>query len=437
MVLRRVRQHGFQPVPRVSNFQIAVAYHQLPMSAPCAAPLASHDRAGRIGLGDRVVQPARIDLEGRPRLDERPEGRFVEVRPVGELCRDDMGMDVSLDDVEMPDRVEEPGPGSRHDLGEVRLDDLVQCPAGHPAIDTAPRVRRAGPVVDRADREVVACRARWSRTSPPSPVVRQLGLGPDREPAIGPSAGGVADKSLRGVERRVSVAGSPGSEIDVMVIASSRMPRATERGSRRRSARGCQATDVDVGVEGQVARLARSSHPAGGRTVADGVGAPRAPGRASGRYGPRRRPEAGLVDSDSRGTTGWTNTPSSRRRSLNRPAVAESPIITGVIGVSDAGVETRSDQLGLEAAGVRPEALDELRLVLETDPRDRRRRRRAGPGREEERAGALDEHLAELPRAGRSRPGHLLPCSACRPDGPAVGQSGRPCRGRSARDARA
>ena len=41
-------------------------------------------------------------------------------------------------------------------------------------------------------------------------------------------------------------------------------------------------------------------------------------------------------------TTGWAKTPSSSRRSLNRPAVAESPIITGVIGVSLAPVSKPS-----------------------------------------------------------------------------------------------
>ena len=34
-------------------------------------------------------------------------------------------------------------------------------------------------------------------------------------------------------------------------------------------------------------------------------------------------------------TTGWAKTPSSMSRSLKRPAVSGSPIITGVIGVSE------------------------------------------------------------------------------------------------------
>ena len=77
--------------------------------------------------------------------------------------------------------------------------------------------------------------------------------------------------------------------------------------------------------------------------------------------------------------------------------------MTGVIGVSRAPVsKPRRVELGLEAPRVRPEPLDQLRLLLE-DPdrlaaggRDGRRVR----GGEEERAGALDEDVAQGLRAG-------------------------------------
>ena len=59
-------------------------------------------------------------------------------------------------------------------------------------------------------------------------------------------------------------------------------------------------------------------------------------------------------------TTGWAKIPSSKRRWLKRPAVSGSPIITGVIGVSErAGVEPEPGQLGLEPARARPESLDQ------------------------------------------------------------------------------
>ncbi len=41
-------------------------------------------------------------------------------------------------------------------------------------------------------------------------------------------------------------------------------------------------------------------------------------------------------------TTGWANTPSSMSRSLKRPAVSGSPIMTGVIGVSETPVSKPS-----------------------------------------------------------------------------------------------
>ena len=89
-------------------------------------------------------------------------------------------------------------------------------------------------------------------------------------------------------------------------------------------------------------------------------------------------------------TTGWAKTPSSNRRWLNRPAVSGSPIITGVIGVSERPVsKPEPGELGLEAPRVRPEPLVQLRLLLHDPDRlaagggDRRRMGR----REQERAG--------------------------------------------------
>ena len=54
------------------------------------------------------------------------------------------------------------------------------------------------------------------------------------------------------------------------------------------------------------------------------------------------RPDPRLVEGDRGKTIGWAKTPSSKSRSLNRAAVVESPIMTGVIGVSDAPVSKPS-----------------------------------------------------------------------------------------------
>ena len=110
-------------------------------------------------------------------------------------------------------------------------------------------------------------------------------------------------------------------------------------------------------------------------------------------------------------TTGWAKTPSSRSRSLNRPAVSESPIITGVIGVSERPVSKPSRvSSALKRRGVRPEPLLQLGLLLHDPDRlaagghDGRRMGR----REEERAGALGEDLAQglrcRPRTRRATP---------------------------------
>ena len=79
-----------------------------------------------------------------------------------------------------------------------------------------------------------------------------------------------------------------------------------------------------------------------------------------------------------------------------------SPTITGVMGVSDTPVLNPSGQLGLEPAGVRPQPVDQLRLVLhDLEGRAARRHdgRRMG-GREQERPGSLDQDVAQVLAAG-------------------------------------
>ena len=102
-------------------------------------------------------------------------------------------------------------------------------------------------------------------------------------------------------------------------------------------------------------------------------------------------------------TTGWAKTPSSRSRSLNRPAVGRvAHHHRRDRRLADARVEAEPGQLALEPARVRPEPLDELRLLLEDADRlaaGRGDGRRVG-GREEERPRALDEDVAEGLRAG-------------------------------------
>ena len=97
-------------------------------------------------------------------------------------------------------------------------------------------------------------------------------------------------------------------------------------------------------------------------------------------------------------TTGWAKTPSSISRSLKRPAVSGSPIMTGVIGVSEAPVsKPRRVSSALNVAGVGPEPFLQLGLVLHHPDRlaagrdDGRWMRR----REEERPRALGQDLAQ------------------------------------------
>ena len=79
----------------------------------------------------------------------------------------------------------------------------------------------------------------------------------------------------------------------------------------------------------------------------------------------------------------WAKTPSSKSRWLIFSAVADSPTITGVIGVSlAAGVEAEVGESLLEVAGVLPQPLDQLRLLLQhLQGRDAGGRHRGRDGR--------------------------------------------------------
>ena len=75
--------------------------------------------AGYVSL-DGVAQAAGVDLERRAALDERAQDRLVQLRRGREVGRRDVRVEVALDEVEVADGVEQPGPGSRLDLVEVR-----------------------------------------------------------------------------------------------------------------------------------------------------------------------------------------------------------------------------------------------------------------------------------------------------------------------------
>ena len=198
------------------------------------------------------------------------------------------------------------------------------------------------------------------------------------------------------------------------------MPRSTRRRGvdvDRDVAVGRQV-GVEVRVERQVARLGDRSPAvrrsrAGGRHPAIRPELVARPGRTRpGRASSCSSVWAAVTIVRSRAlsmatvgkTTDWAKTPSSRSRSPKR---------IGGVGVAHhhrrdrrlgaAGVEAQPGQLGLEPAGVGPQPLLQLRLLLH-DP-DRLAAgghdgRRVG-GREEERPGSLGQDLAQRQRARR------------------------------------
>ena len=85
-----------------------------------------------------MAEAAGVDLEGRAALDERPQDRLVELRLLREPLREDVRVEVALDDVDVADGVEQPGPGGRLDLVEGGRDDLGQGPARRPSPRRSP-----------------------------------------------------------------------------------------------------------------------------------------------------------------------------------------------------------------------------------------------------------------------------------------------------------
>ena len=267
----------------------------------------------------------------------------------------------------------------------------------------------------------------------PRSVVGQLDAEPDVRRPAAPSARRRRGRSARGRSNVVyAKAGAPGSKSTWSVIAISAMPRSS--GGRRvdvdRDVAVGRQVGVEVGVERQVARLVGRRRLRGATRASPGDEAElaadpverveRAMSSCSSAWAAVTIVRSRALSSATVGkTTGWAKTPSSKSRSLNRPAVSGSPIITGVIGVSERPVSKPSRvSSALNRRRVRPQPLLQLGLVLHDPDRlaagghDGRRMR----GREEERPGALDQDLAQGLRAGdvaaeRRRP----PSTACRP----------------------
>ena len=187
----------------------------------------------------------------------------------------------------------------------------------------------------------------------PAAVVGQLDPETDRDAVRGPALGRLADDPLPVVERRVRVGRRAGLEVDVIGDRELGDPALERR-------RGVDV-DRDVAVGREVGVEMRVERQVVACSVAGGVGRARSPGDEAqlaadpiecrqrqvellvGVGGGHDRPDPRLVQATVGKTTGWAKTPSSKSRSLNRAAVSGSPIMTGVIGVSDApGVEARA-----------------------------------------------------------------------------------------------
>jgi hypothetical protein len=170
-----------------------------------------------IRLSSRLAEAARVDLERGPTLHQRAQGRFDEFGGGREIRRRDMGREIPLHEVDMPDGIKEPGPGGRLDLVEVGRDDVRQGSTGHPGFHATGDIRRVGPDVDRPDDEVVhVLREVMADRVFPDAFVREFDAEPDRQAQGFPAVRSFAHGATSLLERRVGVRGRARVEVDVI-----------------------------------------------------------------------------------------------------------------------------------------------------------------------------------------------------------------------------
>ncbi len=431
--------------PREVLRPVGIGPDRQALAAEGAVP--GHDRGRWIRLRRRMAQAAGVDLEGRAALDEGPQDRLVQLGLLREALGEHVRVQVALHDVDVADRVEEPGASRGLDLVEGWRHDLRERPARDPARDVRGVVWRHHPVVDRPDGEVVGVPPQvLADVRLPRAVVGELDAEPDRDALRTPALRGVADDPLAVGEGRIAERRSPGLEVEVIgdrQLADAEVDRLLRVDVDRDVAVGRQV-GVEMGVQREAAAAAVLGHP------------PMRPSSWPTRSNASRARSScesacaavTIVRIRARSmatvgkTTGWAKTPSSMSRRREAP---------GGVGVAHhhrcdrrlgpAGVEAEPGELRLEAARVRPEPLEELRLVLHDPDRlaaggdDRRgdgwsRRGTVETAGSGSRAGRCCRPRS--PRAPRrpsraSRPGRR-PGRAAR--------SGRPCRGRRGRGPR-
>jgi hypothetical protein len=184
--------------------------------SPAELPEQPHDGCCRIGLIRRLSEPARVDLEADAGVDHRSEHRHIQFRGRCEIGRSDVRVKVTLDEVDMPERIEQTGPGSRRDLVEVGLDDLGNRFAGSECRDTIRPVWRKRSDVDRSDREVVAVLSQMRPDVALVPtLIRQLAAKSDRD-SISPSFAGLSHNPFPPLIRDEVVRRIARIEIDVV-----------------------------------------------------------------------------------------------------------------------------------------------------------------------------------------------------------------------------
>ena len=115
---------------------------------PAHRPEPGDDGRRRVALLDRVAQPARVDFQRGAAVDERVQDRVVQLGLGGQLVRGDVWPQVTLHDIDVPDRIEQPGPRRTDDLVEGRCHDLGQRSAAHPRGDPPGAIGRVDPIVD-------------------------------------------------------------------------------------------------------------------------------------------------------------------------------------------------------------------------------------------------------------------------------------------------
>src|SRR5436190_14666067 len=313
-------------------------------------PIALDDGSGRVGLGGRLAQAARVDLERGPGLDEGDEQRFVQLRRRTELGRRDVRHEVALHEIEMADRVEQARSDRAPDLIEVRGDDVRERSAGGPGRDASRVERRVCIHVDAPDHVVVRVPGQVvADVLLVGPVVGDLDPEADRDAVPRPALRSVSRDPFALGEGREREGRRARHEIDMIGDGELGDPALDGFGRVRvdRDVGVGRQVRMEVGVEGQVAGLGRElgvRHPAispSSRPTLANASRARSSWASAWAAVTIVRIRALSIATVGK-TTGWAKTPSSNRRWLNRPAVSGSPIMTGVIGVSDRPVSKPS-----------------------------------------------------------------------------------------------